>query len=142
MRKFTVRSMVEIPGSSLDLSEKCPRIFLRFPSCLIDYFHPVAFTVCWRNKVRLLAFCAMSSPGRLDVIHKPVGSRAGSSGHGGEARTARSAAAWDATCGNSQAQVKLQLACTVTDACTVLHIFDHIYCNQSFIYAWLASRCM
>ena len=62
MRKFTVRSMVEIPGSSLDLSEKCPRIFLRFPSCLIDYFHPVAFTVCWRNKVRLLAFCAMSSP--------------------------------------------------------------------------------
>lgn len=87
--------------------------------------------------------------GRLDVIHKPVGSRAGSSGQGGEARTARSAAAWDATCGNSQAQVKLQLAssgskwaCTVTDACTVLHIFDHIYCNQSFIYAWLASRCM
>jgi len=42
----------------------------------------------WCTAPRIL--CYVFS-GRLDVIHKPVGSRAGSSGHGGEARTARSA---------------------------------------------------
>ena len=66
MRKFTVRSMVEIPGSSLTSEWKMPSHLSTFyellnrplsSSCLWVEMR----TVCWRNKVRLLAFCAMSS---------------------------------------------------------------------------------
>lgn len=55
---------------------------LRAPGTLL------ILTAAWCTAPRIL--CYVFS-GRLDVIHKPVGSRAGSSGHGGEARTARSA---------------------------------------------------
>lgn len=54
---------------------------LRAPGTLL------ILTAAWCTAPRIL--CYVFS-GRLDVIHKPVG-RAGSSGHGGEARTARSA---------------------------------------------------
>ena len=121
MRKLTVRSMVEIPGRSLwHLSEKRPRIY--HLSTFFKLFNRPLSSISELKCVPLAKqgtapriLCYVFS-GRLDVIHNAVGSRAGSSGHGGEALTARSAAAWDA-----------RLGCTVTEAYTALHMWSYMH---------------